>query len=62
MHLVTVEEQYTQAMRETKAKSRMFNSLQPSEPNLEGTVTLSWADQSEDRVANLETINRLTNE
>lgn len=40
----------------------MFNSLQPSEPNMDGTVTLTWADQSEDRVANLETINRLTNE
>ena len=49
-------------MRETKAKSRMFNTLQPSEPNQEGTMTLSWSDQSEDRVANLETINRLTNE
>ena len=49
-------------MRETKVKSRMLNTLQPSEPNQDSTFSLNWSDISEDRVADLESINRISQE
>lgn len=54
----SLDEYYTQILRENKVKSRMFIQLQPSDPYTEAGEVICWKDSNEEHYVDLEILNR----
>ena len=55
----SLDEYYTQIVRENKVKSRMFIQLQPSDPYTEAGEVIIWKDSNEEHYVDLEILNRV---